>query len=420
VPSAVEVKQVNILLLTSEFAPANGGIGTYACEIAIAAAELGADVKLVAPDYGSDNSFEDRSLPFDIRRFRGGLHSMRDLPGKILLARGHVAAGRFDVVHAVDWPFFIPVALSRNLTQARLLMTVHGTEINETQTPLKRLAVRSAGVFGPRTFITANSRFTRDLFRQRFSVDSGRIHAIPLGTSDFWFGSRSARSATRAKYGIAADRIVMVTVARLTRRKGHLLTLSAISALPPELRRRLTWLVIGPDGEADYVAELHGLAATTDCDIKFLGRLPNEQIRDLYGASDFFCLTGLPESSGRVEGFGLVYLEAGASGLPSLATDVGGVADAVVGGESGLLVPPSADAIAQAIATLSTNEATRSTLAMEAMAHARRLSWKRCAADTYGLTSTPTNEVTSCFSPVDEPHALRQPMRAAFSGLRKT
>ena len=411
---------MNILLLTSEFAPANGGIGTYAREIATAATELGADVKLIAPDYGSDNRSEDRSLPFDIRRFRGGLHSMRDLPGKILLARSHVAARRYDVVHAVDWPFFIPVALSRNLTQARILMTVHGTEINETQTPLKRLAVRAAGVFGPRTSIAANSRFTRDLFRQRFSVDSGRIHAIPLGTSDFWFGSRDARSATRAKYEIAADGIVMVTVARLTRRKGHLLTLSAISALSPELRRRLTWLVIGPDGEADYVAELHGLAAKTDCDIRFLGRLSNDQIRDVYGASDFFCLTGLPKSSGRVEGFGLVYLEAGAAGLPSLATDVGGVPDAVIGGQTGLLVPPSPDAIAQAIATVATNEATRSALAVGAMAHARRLSWKRCAADTYGLTSTPTSEVKSRSSVTDrEPHALRQPMRAAFSGLRK-
>jgi len=411
---------VNILLLTSEFAPANGGIGTYAREIAIAAAELGADVKLVAPDYSTDNRSEDRSLPFDICRFRGGLHSMRNLPAKILLTRSHVAAGRFDVVHAVDWPFFIPVALSRTLTQARILMTVHGTEINEAQTPLKRLAVRSAGVFGPRTSIAANSRFTRDLFRQRFSVDAERVHAIPLGVSDFWFGSRKTRSATRANYGIASDRIVMVTVARLTRRKGHLLALSALSALSPELRRRLTWLVIGPDGEADCVAELHGLAAKTDCDVRFLGRLSNEQIRDIYGASDFFCLTGLPESSGRVEGFGLVYLEAGAAGLPSLATDVGGVPDAVIGAETGLLVSPSPDVIAQAIATLATDKATRSALAAEAMAHARRLSWKRCATDTYGLTSTPAAAVRSGSSLVDhEQSALRQPMQPALSGLRK-
>jgi phosphatidylinositol alpha-1,6-mannosyltransferase len=295
-------------------------------------------------------------------------------------------------------------------------MTVHGTEINETQTPLKRLAVRSAGVFGPRTSIAANSRFTRDLFRQRFSVDPERIHAIPLGVSDFWSGERATRAATRTNYEIAADRIVMVTVARLTRRKGHLLALAAISALSPELRRRLTWLVIGPDGEPDYVRELRQLAAATDCDIRFLGRLPNEQIRDIYGASDFFCLTGLPESSGRVEGFGLVYLEAAASALPSVATEVGGVADAVIGGQTGVLVPPSTEAVMRALTMLATDAAARSALATHAMAHAAQLSWKRCAADTYGLGSAPPTAVRFQSLPADQPQ--RSPsLQPAISDL---
>jgi phosphatidylinositol alpha-1,6-mannosyltransferase len=376
---------VNLLLLTSEFAPAKGGIGTYAREIAVAATELGAKVTLVAPDYGEDRSVEDRALPFEIRRFHGALHSMRDLPSKIALARSQVRSGSFDLVHAVDWPFFIPLALARSLTPARILMTVHGTEINETQTPLKRLAIRMTGVFGPRTVIAANSRYTRELFRRRFAVDTQRIHTIPLGVSGFWFGNRATRDATRSAYGVGADRILMVTVARLTRRKGHLLTVSALRALPEELRKRLTWLLVGPEGEADYVAELRNEAAKTDCDVRFLGTLANEQIRDVYGASDFFCLTGLPESSGRVEGFGLVYLEAGAAGLPSVATEIGGVPDAVIGGRSGLLVAPSAEKIAQAITTLATDSAARSTLAAGALAHARHLSWRRCAAETYGL-----------------------------------
>jgi glycosyltransferase involved in cell wall biosynthesis len=310
---------------------------------------------------------------------------MRDLPSKILLARSRVGAARYDVIHAADWPFFIPVALSRNLTEARLLMTVHGTEINETQTPLKRLAIRSAGVFGPRTEIAANSRYTRDLFRERFAVEAQRINAIWLGVSDFWFGQHNGRAATRAVLGIAPDRIVMVTVARITRRKGHPVTLAALSILPKELRRQITWLVIGPDGEDDYVQQLKRLAATVDCDIRFLGAQPDETIRDIYGAADFFSLTGVPDSSGRVEGFGLVYLEAAAGGLPSVATAVGGVADAVLDDETGILVPPSIEDIARAIARLAEDSDTRSLLAAGASAHARALSWERCAAETYRL-----------------------------------
>jgi phosphatidylinositol alpha-1,6-mannosyltransferase len=376
---------VNILLLTSEFAPANGGIGTYAREIASATTDLGAKVTVIAPDYAQDTAAADSALGFEVRRFPGGLHSMRDLPAKIRFVRRLLGTERYDVVHAADWPFFIPVALSRRLTQARLLMTVHGTEINETQTPLKRLAIRGTGVFGSRTEITANSRYTRELFQERFAVDAERIKTVRLGVSDFWFAQRNGRAATRAAFGIAPDRVVIVTVARITRRKGHPVTLAALSTLPRDLRKRILWLVIGPDGERDYVKQLRHLVASVDCDIRFLGALPNKEIRDIYGAADFFCLTGVPDSTGRVEGFGLVYLEAAAGGLPSVATAIGGVPDAVLDDETGLLVPPSIEDIARAITRLAEDSDTRSVLAAGASAHARALSWERCAAETYGL-----------------------------------
>jgi glycosyltransferase involved in cell wall biosynthesis len=315
---------------------------------------------------------------------------MRDLPAKILLARRVIGSGQHDVVHAADWPFFIPLALSRHQTAARILMSVHGTEINETQTALKRLAIRSAGVFGRRSEVAANSRYTGELFRERFAVAAERIHTIPLGVSDFWFGQQKERAATRAAHGIAPNRVVMVTVARITRRKGHPAVLAALGLVPKELRNRITWLVIGPDGETDYVDELKLLAASSGCDVRFLGQMTDEDIRDIYGAADFFCLTGVHDPSGRVEGFGLVYLEAGASGLPSVATAIGGVPDAVVNCRSGLLVPPSIDDIARAIARLAEQTELRSALASGAVAHARALSWRRCAAETYGLPQPAT------------------------------
>lgn len=409
---------MNILMLTSEFAPATGGIGTYAREIAIAAVDLGARMTVLAPDYSQGSLSDDESLPFNLQRFHGGLHSMRDLPSKILLALNRVRFDDYDVVHAADWPFFIPLALSRRRTKARLLMTVHGSEINETQTSLKRLAIRTTGVFGPRTEVAANSRYTRDLFHSRFAIEPKRIHAIPLGVSDFWFGPRSSREATRRAYGVSTDKIVMVTVARLTRRKGFHMTLAALSGLPDELRKKLVWLVIGPNGEADYVEELRDMIDTLDCNVHLLGSLPNEAIRDIYGASDFFCLTGVPDPSGKVEGFGLVYLEAAAAGLPSVATAIGGVPDAVVADETGFLVDPAPESIARAIAEIAEDSDTRSILAAGASAHARTLSWERCAAETYGL---PRSSKRPIFTTVNggfqsRPHQEDNPPRAASAG----
>ena len=383
---------MNILLLTSEFAPVQGGIGTYASEIATAATALGASVTVAAPDYTGGADAEDLALTYSVQRFNGGLHSMRDTPAKISLARGMVRRQSYDIIHAADWPFFIPVALSRGLTKARLLMTVHGTEINETQTPLKRLAIGATKMFGERTEVIANSRFTKELFRSRFAIDEERIKAIRLGVSQFWFAGTGERAATRRAHGIGQDRFVIVTVARITRRKGHHLTLAALNELPDEIRRRVTWLVIGPEGEADYVDGLRRIIDVSDCDVRLLGPLPGTTIRDLYHAADLFCLTGAQDPRGRVEGFGLVYLEAGACGVPSVATDVGGVSDAVLADNSGILVAPNVMAIAGAIAGLAQDDAVRSRLAAGAYAHARDLSWERCAAETYGL---PANAATA-------------------------
>lgn len=380
---------MRILLLTSEFAPVNGGVATYAREIALAATRLGASVTVCAPDYGGADYAEDHRLPFDIRRFCGGLHSRRDLPAKVAVARQVIKERDYDVVHAADWPFFIPLAVSRGLTRARMVVTVHGTEINETQAPEKRLAIWLAGVFGPRTEVTANSAYTHMLFRNRFNVPAEQVRTVHLGVSDFWFGPRASRAGTRAELGLPPGGVTMVTVARLTRRKGHLTTIDALTGLSPAVRDKITWLVIGPDGEADYVNELKAAIVASGCDVRLMGALPAQQIRDIYGACDFFCLGGNWDPSGRVEGFGLVFLEAAAGGLPSVATNVGGVADAVLANQTGLLVEPNAEALSAAIAEMVNDGVKRMSLGKRAAARARTMNWERCAAGTYYL-SLPT------------------------------
>ncbi|HZP76062.1 MAG TPA: glycosyltransferase family 4 protein [Pseudolabrys sp.] len=385
---------MNILILAGEFPPATGGIATYACEMARAATQLGAQVRVVAPDYfDADITLCDRPLPFTVTRFSGGLHAMRHAPAKIRLARHAVAQDHYDIVHAADWPFFIPLALSRGRTDGRLLLTVHGTEINEMQTRAKRLAVHLAGVFSSRTAVVANSAFTGELLRSQFRLPQHQVRPVPLGVSDFWFGSAADGNATRRALDITPERVVMVTVARLTRRKGHLATVAALANLTERLRRRVTWLVIGPDGEADYVQTLHAAIDAAGCDIRLMGPQTNERIREIYNAADFFVLTGMWDPSGRVEGFGLVYLEAGAAGLPSVATKVGGVAEAVLADKSGILVEPWPVAIAQGLARMIEDHSLRARLKAGALAHAHTLSWERCASQTYGVPMPPARDL---------------------------
>src|SRR4051812_23139960 len=75
---------MKILALSSEFPPYCGGIGTYAFEMGQAAHQLGAAVTVVAPDYGNERLSVDQNGGFPVLRYRGGPHSFRDLPSKLM------------------------------------------------------------------------------------------------------------------------------------------------------------------------------------------------------------------------------------------------------------------------------------------------------------------------------------------------
>ena len=201
------------------------------------------------------------------------------------------------------------------------------------------------------------------------------------GVADFWFGPRAVRSKIREALGLASETVAMVTVARLTRCNGHLATLAALSNLRPSVRKRLSWLVVGSDGEADYVDELKSAIAASDCDVRLMAALMNYQIRDVYGASDLFCLTAKWDPSEPVDRVGLVYLEAAACGLPSIATAVGRGADTVIDNETGRLVEPSIKAIADAITELAMDGIKRISLGKRAWMRARAMNLDRGAAD---------------------------------------
>lgn len=373
---------MKILALTSEFVPFAGGIGTYAAELARAAAQLGHEVSVAAPDYGLDLAQSDRrDFPFEIVRYPGGPHRAVQMPVKLALTKRLVARGGFDLVHAMDWPFFLPAALAaRHLPR---LHTVHGSEIADMARAHKRMAVAAAGVFWGEARVLGVSAYTLARFRAQFPrVPAARTGFVHLGVGEDWLGA-SGLSERRA-LGLPEDRLVVLTLARVTRRKGHLGALRALALLPEALRSRVYYAIAGPDGEADFGAELAVAIAASPVQVGRFKGLDRQEVMGLCAASDIFCLPGAPVD-GQVEGFGLVLLEAGSQGLPLVAGHVGGVGEVVEDGVSGLLVPVGDDAaLAGALGRLIVDAALRRQLGQGARARAEALSWRRCAAASYG------------------------------------
>jgi phosphatidylinositol alpha-1,6-mannosyltransferase len=171
---------------------------------------------------------------------------------------------------------------------------------------------------------------------------------VPNGTDPERFRPLDASSLRNAL--ALTDTSVVLTVSRLVPRKG---IDTVLRALPEVLDAvpSLTYLVVGtgPDRE-----RLERLATNLGIrpHVHFTGHVPFDDLPRYYNAADVFAMPSR-EASPDVEGFGLVFLEAGACGIPVIGARTGGIPDAIQDGETGLLVPPSSpEALANALTRL--------------------------------------------------------------------
>jgi phosphatidylinositol alpha-1,6-mannosyltransferase len=172
-------------------------------------------------------------------------------------------------------------------------------------------------------------------------VDVERFH--PLTDAE--------RLAARASFGLPADAELIVGISRLVPRKGFDVAIKAAAAL--RARRPNLLLAIAGGGRDDQ--RLRGLAAETGAPVRFLGRVPNEQLASLYGCADLYAMLCRNRWGGlEQEGFGIVFVEAAACGVAQVAGASGGAAEAVADGETGLVIdrPDDVHAVAAAFAAL--------------------------------------------------------------------
>jgi len=187
--------------------------------------------------------------------------------------------------------------------------------------------------------LVVNSSFLkRDLLRKYPTLRAAKVHVIHPGISTAHFPSRFSpagqrlRERTRTRMGIAPSRQVLLFVGRLIPRKGIGVLLDAFRQLRQTNRQAELWIVGGrPTGNSAFHRTLR--AKATGLPVRFLGFVRQHRLPPLYCAADLFvCPSQQPEA------FGLVNLEAAASGLPVVASNNWGIREAVQQGVTGHLV----------------------------------------------------------------------------------
>lgn len=263
-------------------------------------------------------------------------------------------------------------ATCRRLFGVKTLIYVHGEEIS-TRSLYDQRGQRKRRSLANADGIIAVSRFTRDTLTAGFGVPAGKIELVSNGVNLARFAPRPRSASLVARYGLEGRR-VLLTVGRLYPRKGMD---RVIECLPEVLRSfpDLVYLIVGGGTYQPALAALAEEQGVRD-HVVFAGAVPEDELTDHYALGDVFIMANREMPDGDTEGFGLVFLEANACGLPVIAGTAGGSVDAVTDMVNGLVVNGDDIAdITRAILRLFADDALCATLRASGAEVARASGW---------------------------------------------
>lgn len=238
-----------------------------------------------------------------------------------------------------------------------------------------RRAIRSADC------VLANSHFTAGLLTQT-GIKSERIEIVHPGCDVTRFQPISVSNDFRKTIlGSHVQDKVILTVGRLVARKGHDVMIRALPRILKDIPDAC-YLIVGSGPAKPMLEELTSTMGVHD-NVIFLENVGDADLPSIYGMCDVFVMPSRANlETCDVEGFGIVFLEASACGKPVIAGRSGGIADAVVDGETGILVPPdSPETLAASICRVLTHKEYAERLGQQGRERAiQEFSWDAVAA----------------------------------------
>ncbi len=360
-------ERVRVLVLTPDFPPARGGIQVLSHRIVTGFERV--EPTVVTLSHPAAPAF-DQAQPFRVARVGGRLGGRAPAIAALnLLALDVARRVRPHVVLSAHIVVSPPAALLRRWQGLPWVQYVHAKEVG-TRPGLARFALSRADS------TIAVSDYACSLARDAHAPPA-RVHRIHPGVDLGAPPPSPRRPQTRP---------TIVTIARLEDRyKGHDVMLRALPLVRAQVPDVL-WAVIG-EGPLRSLLEQRASALGLDGCVRFLGGV-DDAARDawLERAHVFAMVSRLPARGFAGEGFGIVYLEANARGLPVVAGAAGGAVDAVVDGETGLLVDPEDHvAVARALTRLLTDPELSERLGTAGRERAQSFAWPRVAREVEQL-----------------------------------
>jgi glycosyltransferase involved in cell wall biosynthesis len=287
----------------------------------------------------------------------------------MLLARTTLSlAGTIKKLNPAIAHFFLPAAYILGAPAALMarvpVRIMSRRSLNDYQKDFWLSGLIEPRLHSAMTAVLGNSRRVIEQLRTLENVPQEKLGLIYNGV-DLAQASCGARSRIRASLNIAPDALVSTIVANLIPYKGHRDLIEAFGRAAARLPKDWRLLVVGRDDGIGSGLSAQAQSLGIKSNVLLLGS--RHDVSDLLAASDLSLM------SSHQEGFSNSVLEGMAAGLPSIVTDVGGNAEAVIQGESGLVVPPhDPERLAAAIEYLAGAPALRATMGRNARTRVER------------------------------------------------
>lgn len=320
------------LIVTNDFPPRQGGIQSFVHALAV---RLPAgQVTVYAPAWAAAAEFDARQ-PFDVIRHPTSL--MLPVPAVARRAAGIARERECDtVLFGAAAPLGLIAPTLRRAGVQRAVALTHGHEAGWAALPGARGLLHRIG--DSVDVVTYLAEYFRVRMARALSPEAAaRMVRLAPGVDIQAFRPGAGGSEVRDRLGLTG-RPVVVCVSRLVPRKGQ----DTLIRVWPRVRAAIADAALLVVGSGPYGPDLRRLAdqvGVADC-VTFAGAVPWEELPAYYDAGDVFAMPCRTRRRGLdVEGLGIVYLEASATGLPVIGGDSGGAPDAILEGETGYVVP---------------------------------------------------------------------------------
>lgn len=352
------------LVVTNDFPPRPGGIQQFVH--ALAARLPAGEVVVYAPAWKRDRTF-DAEAPFPVVRHPGSL--MLPVPRVLSRARDIARAEGCDAVwFGAAAPLGLLAPALRKAGVRRFVGSTHGHELGWARLPGSRQVLRRIG--RGLDVVTYLGDYTLARLEPVLGGPA-ELAQLPSGVDVDVFHPGAGREDVRRRH-LLGERPVVVCVSRLVPRKGQDVLVRAL----PEIRRTVpgaALLVVGGGPDLPRLQRLAGQVGVA-ADVRFTGSVPWAELPAHYAAGDVFAMPCRTRLGGiDVEGLGIVYLEAAATGLPVVAGRSGGAPEAVRDGETGHVVDGrDVAAVAGAVAGLLADPALAASMGAKGRAWVER------------------------------------------------